>query len=376
MAPINAVATGAWTIQSTNNARQGRALMQSFFANNDASPMNGTRSGVILTTGLTIMSDLLVQVFSGLQLSVAPGSGMVYRSGQGPYLGWLTGSSVLVTCDTAPVSNPRNDIVVMRVYDAAVGDTVPPSGGPCQIEVITGTPAASPVDPVTPNSVGVITTGLGSGGGVAIPLARAQVSTAGVITLTDLRRSTAIPGTVRVLMPGDSDTNGRVGDLRWNGSGLDIKDQAGNWQSVAIGNSVPRGFVVSHKPTSSVTSAGTTETVACVAQWTAVAGRRYKATWQGDLSSTSSTTGSGFRLRYKQTSSTTDVTGTIISARDVVTNVTTNTSCNGFGDFVAASSATYTVVATIYATNGAGNCIQAYNATGHIPNLTIEDIGT
>lgn len=278
MAPVNAVATGAWTINNSNNARQGRALMQSFFANNDPSPMNGTRSGVILTTGLTVMSDLLVQVFSGLQMSVAPGSGMVYRSGQGPYLGWLVGSSVLVTCDTAPVSNPRNDIIVLRVYDAAVGDTVPPSGGPCQVEVITGTPAASPTDPVTPNSVGVITTGLGSGGGVAIPLARAQVSTAGVITLTDIRRSAAIPGTVRVLMPGDSDTAGRVGDMRWNGTGADIKDQTGAWQPIQMGSSPPRGTIGN----TSVSGAGTittTDTVQSeVITATVVSGRRYKIT--------------------------------------------------------------------------------------------------
>jgi len=136
----------------------------------------------------------------------------------------------------------------------------------------------------------------------------------------------------------------------------------------------PKGYIGSHKPVAAVSSAGTTETVACVVQWTAVTGRRYMCRWQGDMSGTGTTTTANLRIRFKQTASTTDITGTIISARDSPVNAGANTPCDQFGDFVAASSLTYTVVATIQA-NGTGNAVQAYNATTHTPNLTIEDIG-
>lgn len=139
---------------------------------------------------------------------------------------------------------------------------------------------------------------------------------------------------------------------------------------------LPKGYVGSHKPTAAVSSVGTTETVACVFSFNATAGRRYKVSWQGDLSSSgTSTTGAGFRLRAKNTASTTDVTGTIVSARDAVVSNGFNTQCQAFGDFVASVTGTWTVVATIYATNGTNNVTQAYLNTGHIPNLTIEDIG-
>ena len=147
--------------------------------------------------------------------------------------------------------------------------------------------------------------------------------------------------------------------------------------AVAAMASLPKGYIGSHKPTTTATSVGTTETVACVFSFNATAGRRYKCTWQADLSSTGvSTTGAGFRLRAKNTASTTDVTGTIMSARDAVVSNGFNTQCQAFGDFVASVTGTWTVVATIYAANGTNNVVQAYSSTGHIPNLTIEDIGT
>jgi hypothetical protein len=95
--------------------------------------------------------------------------------------------------------------VVLRNYDAAIGDTGGATG-PCHIEIITGVPGAVPVDPVTWDTTGTITTwpAAASGGGVGIPLARAQVSTGGVITLTDIRRSAGVLGAIRALLPGDS----------------------------------------------------------------------------------------------------------------------------------------------------------------------------
>jgi hypothetical protein len=210
----NAVATGFWTAQNANNARQGRALLQSVFLSASAtSPLSSARSGVIPTSGDgTNYYDLRVTVSSGLTMSVSPGTGVVGRSGQGIYESWLLPPAASVIADPAPSTNPRNDLVVLRIYDAAQGDTVPGSGANlAQIEVITGTPGSIPADPVTRNADGSISNwstapvpAQAAGGGVGIPLARAQVSTGGVITLTDLRRSTFPLGGLRPLLPGDS----------------------------------------------------------------------------------------------------------------------------------------------------------------------------
>lgn len=242
--PTNAAATGFWTAQQKNSAAQGRLLLQSIFGNNDATPLNGTRSGVLSTTGLGTGADLRVTVSSGLTMAVAPGIGIAHRSAEGPYEGWLKAATT-VTTDAAPASNPRNDIVIMRWYDVAKGDTLPVagagSGQVCTIEIITGTPAASPSDPITANALGVYTsfpaqTGSGTGG-IGIPLARAQVSTSGVITLTDLRRSTAQLGSLRYLLPGDNPAAAPVrgGELQYNPATgrVQVSDAGGNWNNMA-----------------------------------------------------------------------------------------------------------------------------------------------
>jgi hypothetical protein len=131
------------------------------------------------------------------------------------------------------------------------------------------------------------------------------------------------------------------------------------------------GFVGEHLPTASVTSTGTTEKVACFVTFTAVAGRRYRAEWEGDLSSSGTTVACVTRMRYKATASSTDVTGTLIDQRDSVTATASNAQCNMKGSFLAPTSDTYTVVATINAASGTGNAIQAYGATAHTPSLTI-----
>ncbi|GAB3376191.1 hypothetical protein [Amycolatopsis echigonensis] len=222
----NASGTGFWTqMPRSNVARWGRALLQSLFlGGSTTSAMSANRSGVLSTASDgTQAFDLQVKVVSGLTMSVQPGTAILSRPGQGPYLGWLLPPAVNVTCDPAPATNPRNDLVVLRIYDSTLGDTVPPEG-PVAIQVITGTPGATPVDPLSWDATGAVTdwstapvASQRAGGGVGIVLARAQVSTGGVITLTDRRRSTAPIGAVRVLLPGDSLTDPGImpGDLSW-----------------------------------------------------------------------------------------------------------------------------------------------------------------
>lgn len=131
------------------------------------------------------------------------------------------------------------------------------------------------------------------------------------------------------------------------------------------------GFVGEHLPTASVSSTGTTEKVACFVTFSAVAGRRYRAEWEGDLNSSGTTVGCVTNLRYKATASSTDITGTAIDTRDAVTNGSSNTQCTMRASFVAPTTDTYTVVATIRASSGTGNATQAYGAGAHTPSLTI-----
>lgn len=283
MALVTQPADGLWTsMPRSNNARQGRSLMQTFLANFSSSPMAGVRSGVMPTSGLTGCNDLAAGNAGGLSVSVAAGSGVCHKPGQGPMVGWLL-SSKTVTLTDAPASNPRNDIVIMRFYDLANGD-VSPDGQPCRIEAITGTPNAVPVDPVAADGIGVISAvpaqaGLGTGG-VAIPLARCQVSTGGAVTITDIRRATSLVGGPMMLLPGETGaTATRSGELAWSPTSglLTVSDTAGARQSIPYGNSVPRGTIGT--PTSLLSGTGltTTDTIQgekCTVN--VVNGRRYR----------------------------------------------------------------------------------------------------
>jgi hypothetical protein len=128
-----------------------------------------------------------------------------------------------VTVANADPTNPRLDLIVARVEDSGVGD----GATRAQIQVITGAPAASPVIPALPAG--------------AVPLASARVNAlATTITaaqLTDLRKSVAVNGAVRRLLPGDSltDPGFRDGELRDTGTTIDRwMDATSTWFTVAV----------------------------------------------------------------------------------------------------------------------------------------------
>lgn len=86
----------------------------------------------------------------GMNVQVAAGvcavSGTT-TSNQGVYVGW-NDAALAVTISTADATNPRRDLIVARIRDSFY------SGGTDSfaIEVVTGTPAASPADPAVPAS--------------------------------------------------------------------------------------------------------------------------------------------------------------------------------------------------------------------------------
>ena len=198
--PTNATmvaADGAWTIQSLNTAIEGRYTIGALLAqanqqNSSIIPTITWRSGVLPSSSWgSQIYDLIVapQATPSLSLQVYPGACVIPRAGQGPYLCYNT-SIKSVAVDTGNATNPRRDLIVARVYDSAIGD----SQTAFALEVVTGTPAASPSDPSVPTG--------------AIPLARISVAAnATTITsgnITDLRTSTSAPGAVRPLLGGDT----------------------------------------------------------------------------------------------------------------------------------------------------------------------------
>ncbi|WP_410644489.1 hypothetical protein [Amycolatopsis sp. lyj-346] len=381
--PTNAAATGFWTAMPSgsraNNARQGRALLQAVYQNIDATPMNGTRSGVVPTTWDAAnlrFSDLLVTVTSGLTMNVAPGSAVAHRSGQGPYEGWLT-SAASVTTDPAPASNPRNDLVVMRWYDSTAGDASP-DGNPCRIEIITGTPGAVPVDPITANSLGVYTSFPTSGGGVGIPLARAQVSTGGVITLTRLRRSVGVIGATRALLEGDSDTAGSVGDHRYTPSTdtLEVKNSAGNWLPIQVGVTGIVGAQVGYAEitaNSATWNSATKVVTNLTTTFPAIAGAVYEVeadlTWACATASNTDELGIGWRLGGA---------GTVVNTDPIIGPRQTRTHPDGtglndlhlYGRFTAVSAGTHCVAVMGWKPTGNTGTSNLYATTASATNIS------
>ncbi len=134
-----------------------------------AHPHNGVITGPVTS----------LQVIAGTGLTVKAGAGYcVIRhptAGQGAYLTGLMAQATL-SLATADPSHPRIDLVCARIYDLGS------SSSNATVEVVTGTPATSPVAPSTPSA--------------AIPLATVAVAATATVpgTITDLRNWTAPPG--------------------------------------------------------------------------------------------------------------------------------------------------------------------------------------
>jgi hypothetical protein len=190
---------GAWSLQSTNTAKIGRYHDVAFLGTGTSALSNSARSGVLCSTSNNgTYVDLWVgQHGSGTNLSVDvfAGAGVINRAGQGPYLA-ISSSTVTVTLSTADPTNPRIDLIIMRVYDGVLSD----GSTQATIEAVTGTPASSPVAPSLPTNTG--------GGTVAIPLAQVRVNAnATGITqsnITDVRNSAGLRGGFRPMLPGDN----------------------------------------------------------------------------------------------------------------------------------------------------------------------------
>lgn len=170
-------------------------------------------------SGVSGSGDLAVTQSGTPAMSVSVAAGKAVVSGtenanQGQYAVWNDAAKTL-TISAADGSNPRRDIIVARIKDAAYSG----ASNTFTLEVITGTPAASPSDPTIPAN--------------CLQLARVAVAAgASSITnanITDLRTRTIpngiAPGCIVERTATQSFTDGVVANLSWTAT--DVYDPLG-----------------------------------------------------------------------------------------------------------------------------------------------------
>lgn len=188
---------GTWSIQNTNSATVGRYHDLATLGEG-ATNFTKCRPGVFsgpAAAASNVPQALFVAPSSGLSMTVQPGAATVERGTLvGPYTVESTAVGT-VTLATANATNPRIDRIDLQVLDGALGDN---SGvSLTQFVVTTGTAAGSPAVPAAPAN--------------SIPLAQvllpANTVTLNAGMLTDTRKSTAVRGATRLLLPGDLATD-------------------------------------------------------------------------------------------------------------------------------------------------------------------------
>lgn len=187
---------GAWTLQSTNTALQGRLHDLGLFVSGSSGSGIVGRSGIIpqdsdASGGFYDLQVIPSSPTPNMSLTVHAGNCVINRSGQGPYH-VFNKQDVVVTLDPANVTNPRIDLIIARVYDTAIGD----SKTGAWIEAITGTPAGSPVVPDVTTIPGAIA--------LAQIAVAANASAINTGQITDRRQSTGVLGGLRNMLVGDA----------------------------------------------------------------------------------------------------------------------------------------------------------------------------
>jgi hypothetical protein len=151
----------------------------------------------------------------------------------------------VVDLDPADATNPRIDLIVLKVLDTGIGD----GSTDVQLLAVTGTPAGSPVAPAVPTG--------------AIELARVAVAAAPTgdtivnANITDRRKSTGLFGTVRQLLANDAVSDAGIhGDLRDNAGAIERYNASlPGWVSIAR-RVVAWGRRITASPTTTTTTLG------------------------------------------------------------------------------------------------------------------------
>jgi hypothetical protein len=138
-------------IQASSHPADTDRLVLEGLMNPAGAPVSGALFGVGSAAG-----DLLVVQNGTPNMSVNVGAGHVWIDGtesatQGVYHGYNDATKNLVVAASDP-TNPRKDLVVAKVQDAAYSGAV----NAWTLAVVTGTPAASPAEPTVPANAVVL----------------------------------------------------------------------------------------------------------------------------------------------------------------------------------------------------------------------------
>jgi hypothetical protein len=365
MALTNANMDGAWTLQQKNTALQGRQHDGVLFCTADVQgnamvPAQVWRGGVLpqaSNNGVDVSLWVSALATPSLTVAVYPGPAVIPRASNGVYVAWMFSGISNVTVATADPTNPRLDLVVARVEDTALAD----ANLRAQIQVITGTPAGIPVAPTAP---------IGS-----IPLATLRVNAlATTITsaqVTDVRRSAAIQGAIRRLLPGDalSDVGFRDGEFRDTGATLDRWTDTGagtgvwtNVDTYADNPNVIVGgnrYVTGSSPLATTSSGTEILTGTNTGPVSYIAGQAYEVEW-GFFHQLSIGT-DVFKIRMRET----NVSGAIKLEDDLQNEPVNQPLFKKYSRiYKPTSSATLTIVGTFSRSSGAGGLDSKPDANG------------
>jgi hypothetical protein len=240
---------GTWTIQSTNTANVGRYHDLAFLQEGDlnVNQITTSRAGVLAGGGITGTAQTpgsMSCTATGVALNLAAnrGAAIVERTSLAGSYTVVNEALATVTLATADATNSRWDRVDLQVFDGVLGD----NGGTSQTAYIvtTGVASGSPALPAAPtNSIPISK--------ILLP-ANTVTLTAGMVT--DIRKSAALRGADRILMPGDAltDVGFMVGEkrIRYNATYGFLEDM---WDSV---NAVWRGSQILLLPQPAQTGSG------------------------------------------------------------------------------------------------------------------------
>ncbi|APD18549.1 hypothetical protein SEA_PICARD_18 [Streptomyces phage Picard] len=221
-----------------------------------------TLSGVIPGTsgGTNPLAGLAVTGTTGtMTASVAPGRAVIQSTEAAGAYPVSLDTALTLTLGDGNASNPRYDLIVLRIYDAAVDGGAETKGA---VEVIQGAAAASPLVPPVPAA--------------AIPLAQVRVpagasaGTGGIdwaTALTDRRTGTVAVGGILVGAP--TAPGAYAGQFRDAGRGIE------RWNGTSWMPTEERHYVSLTKSSNYNLSANTYTSI----QWTGVTSRTDAVMW-------------------------------------------------------------------------------------------------
>lgn len=343
----------------------------------------GVRPGVIprrwIGVGAADFPDLrAIQLDTpGQAVQLYPGKCIVVRTGQGPYLLSQETTISPYALDAADPSNPRIDIVYARLYDHGIGDSGGGPHGP-YIEHVNGTPSGSPVAPTGSVPAGALP--------IAQILRAANDNTIVAADITDLRKSTQLLGTPRILLPGDALADAGIFPserrIRMASASEITSGSQPFIEEIWCGDSrwhptITR-IVGRNRRTSSInttaTSAGTALRIFTV-QAQVLAGHTYEISMRGELLNTAAPSTAQIDMRYTTNGVEPTVSDTQLY-REIVRldGISIPESINGSFTYQATSDVQLRVTAAMFSAIGGGTL--TFGASASSPGeMTIEDKG-